>query len=416
LKLIVLIALIFKCISIVWASPKWTNNLIWKAEGKTIEGIKFSKNGSFVGFSSQVYWPDGHMAESFSKSYFDKLKKSQENDPRFADPIIYLVNMKGELKCSIKYGWKPEINSDGRIVYYTFQKNPISGKRRLAETLKGNEIHFFDCSKKQDIILSKPQSGYLDDAKLINNDQEVLFSINKPVNGAYGGSVGISSYSLKTQTERIKISQKDIKAIPCPKDTSILSKHQNMLCGNPDIAKKFPVLLGNVSKVDDAFYSLIHEPIPKVGDFYQASNYNNSLVNISSAKVEIKNLGEKSNVRSIFFQGTDKSALFLFDTKWKQYEKTNNKWLLKKELKYAKPSSKFSRDLKYYIFNEEDSVSQNATLSVYNTETGEKVYSAPKALAFYDFEWSEDSKKIAYSALVSTGADYREELRIISLE
>ena len=102
MKLIVLIALIFKCISIVWASPKWTNNLIWKAEGKTIEGIKFSKNGSFVGFSSQVYWPDGHMAESFSKSYFDKLKKSQENDPRFADPIIYLVNMKGELKCSIK--------------------------------------------------------------------------------------------------------------------------------------------------------------------------------------------------------------------------------------------------------------------------------------------------------------------------
>jgi hypothetical protein len=61
-----------------------TKELSWSLPENEIESPSFSPDGSRIALVTRVHWPDGDEAESLPESFFNRLEKRKQHDPRFA--------------------------------------------------------------------------------------------------------------------------------------------------------------------------------------------------------------------------------------------------------------------------------------------------------------------------------------------
>src|SRR5579864_2537280 len=126
-----------------------TKELVWFLPEHEVASPQFSEDGHLIVFVSRVHWPDGDEAESLPESFLTKLEHRKQRDPRFADPVIRVIDLKGSQTCEIRYGTSPSIAADNTTIVFSRQKKPTTGLRTLAETQIGNDIQLFDCATKQ---------------------------------------------------------------------------------------------------------------------------------------------------------------------------------------------------------------------------------------------------------------------------
>src|SRR5258705_457010 len=104
----------------------------WSRPGNEITTPQFSMDGNLIVLVTRVHLPDGGEAEGLPESSFKALEERQKREPRFADPIIELIDLKGKTVCEASYGWNPSISPDNKSHVYSRQRNPITGLRMLA--------------------------------------------------------------------------------------------------------------------------------------------------------------------------------------------------------------------------------------------------------------------------------------------
>lgn len=141
--------------------------------------------------------PDFHEAEAYTEKELRKDDGAKKKDPRLCDPRVTIVSLGGASPEFVDYGWSPESSKDGDHVFYTHQELPITGKRVLAETQKGNQIYIFSQKTKNKVQLVAPTSGYLDYASVSPSGDKLAYAICDATNGAWGGTVGAGVFDLK---------------------------------------------------------------------------------------------------------------------------------------------------------------------------------------------------------------------------
>src|SRR6266436_10437673 len=105
--------------------------LDWSLRENEIETPQFSPDGNFIALVTRGHWPDGEEAESLPESFFTKLEQRKQKDPRFADPVISLIDLKGNQVCEVRYGTSPAISPDNSRILFSRQIKPITGLRPL---------------------------------------------------------------------------------------------------------------------------------------------------------------------------------------------------------------------------------------------------------------------------------------------
>ncbi|MCW5821342.1 MAG: hypothetical protein KIT34_00980 [Cyanobacteria bacterium TGS_CYA1] len=162
----------------------------------------FFPSSSKVAFVKKKHEPDFHEAEAFTDSELRTIRDKSKVDPRWGDPEVTLLPGDGTPSIKIDYGWNPEASAKGDRLYYVHQKQPISGKRVLAETQAGNEIYVYDLDKKKSREIAAPQSGYFDSPKSHPTEDKIAYAVCDATNGAYGGSVGVGVYDASKDSAR----------------------------------------------------------------------------------------------------------------------------------------------------------------------------------------------------------------------
>ncbi|MDX2105563.1 MAG: hypothetical protein SFY67_04090 [Candidatus Melainabacteria bacterium] len=162
----------------------------------------FLRSSSKVAFVKKKHEPDFHEAEAFTDSELRAFRDRSKTDARWGDPEVTLLTDDGTNSIKIDYGWNPEASAKGDRLYYVHQKQPISGKRVLAETQAGNEIYAYDLITKMNREVAAPQSGYFDSPKSHPTQDKITYAICDATNGAYGGSVGVGVYDAVRNTGR----------------------------------------------------------------------------------------------------------------------------------------------------------------------------------------------------------------------
>lgn len=159
---------------------------------------RFVPNSSDIVVVRKAHEPDFHEAEAFSEKELNKSRGKANQNPRWADPEVTLVSSDGKNRKVIDNGWSPEPTPKGNKVYYIKQVEPISGKRVLADTQKGNALYSFEIptSTKRELVV--PTSGYIDAPRVHPSEQKVAYDLCDHINGAYGGPVGIGVYDEST--------------------------------------------------------------------------------------------------------------------------------------------------------------------------------------------------------------------------
>lgn len=162
----------------------------------------FFPSSSKVAFVKKKHQPDFHEAEAFTDSELRTFRDKSKTDARWGDPEVTLLPDDGTPSIKIDYGWNPEASAKGNRLYYVHQKQPISGKRVLAETQAGNEIYVYDLETKKNREIAAPQSGYFDSPKSHPTEDKITYAICDATNGAYGGSVGVGVYDAAKDSAR----------------------------------------------------------------------------------------------------------------------------------------------------------------------------------------------------------------------
>ena len=67
--------------------------LVWSLPENEIASPQFSADGKFIVVVSRVHWPDGEEAEGLPETFFAKLEARKRREPRFADPVIRLLDL-----------------------------------------------------------------------------------------------------------------------------------------------------------------------------------------------------------------------------------------------------------------------------------------------------------------------------------
>lgn len=159
---------------------------------------RFVPNSSEIVVVRKAHEPDFHEAEAFTEKELNKSRGKADQNPRWADPEVTLVSSDGKDRKVIDHGWSPEATPKGDKIYYIKQVEPISGKRVLADTQKGNALYSFEIptSTKRELVI--PTSGYIDAPRVHQSEQKVAYDLCDHINGAYGGAVGIGVYDETT--------------------------------------------------------------------------------------------------------------------------------------------------------------------------------------------------------------------------
>lgn len=184
--------------------------IAWKWHKPTTElyGPAFHPLSKKVVLVTKAHWPDFHDAESYQESFFSSLKKRKKSEPRFADPNVIILGIEGKSTKNIDWGWDPTFSPDGNLLAYAFQRNPLTGYRRLAKTMESNNIRISSDEKKGiDVVM--PGFGYLSRPRFNSEGSALMFSQNDAVNGAWGGKVGCGEVSVRF--DRFPIINPDLK-------------------------------------------------------------------------------------------------------------------------------------------------------------------------------------------------------------
>jgi len=395
-----------------------TKELDWSLRENEIEFPQFSPNGNFVVLVTRVHRPDGDEAESLPGSVFKRLEQRQRQDPRFADPIIRLIDLKGNQVCQIQYGTSPALSPDNKSIVFSRQKKPITGFRPLAETLAGNDIETFDCEGKQARTIAEPQTGYLDAPFFLPDGKSIVYTINEAVNGAMGGPIGLKRMHFNGMKNELLLGKETSPAIPCPPPGSAKTNLRNFMCSQPRLSSSFSTLLIGFAVAGDQLVALQAKPAPSAGDMYLASYYALQLVPVLPKKTE-KTLIQNADLNRfwhISMQATSDTTVRIFTEYWRAFSLESKDWLPDSTPQNTNYRSSYSPDGKYYLATE-PADDEPTHVALYRTADGQKLFTSAAAQTVLSLAWSRDSKQFATVAVPdgTRALDYREVLAIYSM-
>ena len=334
----------------------------WFEKNYSILSPTFSHSGNEIAFARQFQYPEGPSAP---EGYFDSIGLLIDKKPRFADPVICLLDIPTKAVTDIDYGWTADFSPDDKRIIYNFQSNPISGKRALAEPLKGNEIKVYDRRNKQIDVIAYPDTTFLLNPVFLDEDN-VLYQIGNAVNGSYGGGVALYQSNLKTQNSRPVY----------PSKKSFGNFH----------------LIGDIYNSNGKVYYMVYIPLDS-GEF-MANNYSHLLLSLNGKIVQ--NLGKRDFNSLEGKLGIDKDGAFIYidDNHALRSQKDylikyrDQKVVYKKQLSSAywkgflSPTGKFL----FYIDNKEQAY-------LMRTDNFEKTKLPLSTNLIYDVIWSVNSNK-----------------------
>jgi hypothetical protein len=169
----------------------------WHRSDTELYSPVFSPNGNEIALVAKRHMPDGEEAEAMTKGELKRREARIDRDPRYADPVIYVLHLRDRTTERVDYGWDPAFSPDATSLAYAFQFHAISRFRVLAETLADNDICVFDRTTKVSKIIAKPDSGHLSSPQHSPDGRAVVFGLGGAINGAYAGLVGVGSVNLE---------------------------------------------------------------------------------------------------------------------------------------------------------------------------------------------------------------------------
>ena len=393
--------------------------LVWSKPGEEIVTPQFSPDGNFVVLVTRAYWPDGGDAEGLPDSFFQQLSARAKANPRFADPVVKVVDLSGKVVCEARYGWNPSLSRDDKRIVFSEQVKPITGYRELASPEAGNGIRVFDCETKELTKIADPVTGYLDTPFFSPDDGSIVYTENEAVNGAFGGSVGIARFDLQQNRVIALVKKEMVAAIPCPPANSKQSSLEEFRCSQvKDLTSSFPQIVFYVAPTGRDVVALLGTPVPSAGDSYLAQNYDMRLVSVLPEQRTILPLGKRSmeSDDNTTFQAVSGERVLVFQQYWKLFSIDSREILAQIGPKNMKPKSVYSPDLKYYLCAEPEGDPNHFVL--YRTADGKQIESFPKMALVYDAFWSSQSNRFGIVELPMTGAsavNHREELAVYSV-
>lgn len=394
--------------------------LVWSLPDNEIASPQFSQDGSLVVLVTRVHWPDGDEAEGLPQSVFDKLEQRKQREPRFADPIIRVIDLNGNQVCEASYGTNPSISPDNKSIVFSRQKKPLTGMRTLAETQAGNDIQLFDCEKKQARTIAEPPTGYFDSPIFLPDGHSIAYTVNDAVNGAMGGSIGMEVVDTNGGKRDSLLTRELKAAVPCPTGGSTnLTAFQTMMCSQPKLSSSFANLVFGVGLAGDNLLALEAKPIPTSGDMYLASHYELSLVSVFPKTDEVFAMGQADmrKLGNTAFQPVGNDEVMIFTEYWKPFSVGTKNWLPGTAPRNSNRRSEYSPNEKFYLAVEPigDEPSQFA---LYRTEDGQKLFTSPKVANLFDVTWSRDSARFAVVTLPKgvPAQAYREVLTVYTLQ
>jgi hypothetical protein len=380
-----------------------------------IQSPRFSPDGKFLVLTTRVHLPDGVEAEGLPSSFFARLAQRQRKDPRFADPIIRLINIQGHQVCEARYGFNPSVSPGGKLIVFAGQQKPITGFRILAETQAGNDIRIFDCEKGKSTVIAAPQTGYLDQPVFLPDAKSVIYTTNGATNGSFGGAVGLERVDLTGANRETLVAKETVSAVPCSSQPA--TPLQAFLCSQKGkLSSAFPSLVLGVSVGGQQIVTVEAKPVPSPGDMDLAGHYTVRLESVFPVKRDIVTLGSVSRqALNVALQSSSNGAVMIYWQYWRPFSLLTKKWLPDLGPRNTIRRSIYSPDLKYYLAAEPDGSPDHYTL--YEAAKGKKVVAFHKGQHVYDAAWSPDSKRFAFVIvpLAVSSLKYHEDLIIYSI-
>jgi WD40 repeat protein len=346
-------------------APKATKYFEWYKKNYIIQNPSFAHSDTEILFVRQFYIPDGHDAEG-REQYVESLLSKADKEKRFADPVVCVLNLKTKKLTQVDYGWTPHFSADDKRIVYSYQTIPISGKRVLAETLKGNTIKIYNRLAKRYETIATPDKTFLLDPIFLDSST-VIYKIGDAVNGAYGGGVAFNKINLKT---------KKIETIyPIKKNHGLFN------------------LVGDLYQSDNGAYYTVY--IPQDSTEWMANNYSHLLLSSSGVvhdfgKASFKDLDGKYAINK------EGNLLFLDDDHELRADKNllikykGNKVVSKKELTFEYNKASLSPNGKFLLYYDYDN-----HIFLMDTETFKKVKLVLPETEVYSIAWSDKSDKLA---------------------
>lgn len=245
----------------------------WFEKDYIIKDISFDNEGKNIAIAKEFKIPSDEDAID-KEDEIEKIHKKIKENPRYADPTIYIMNLESREMIEVDYGNEVEFSFDGKKLGYIHQLQPLSGLRELATTLKGNTLNIYNIENKTKEILATPQDNFLMNPQFID-DKNMVYQIGDAINGSYGGGVGINKISIENKTieeissvtkthnlfniiSSILIKGSDVfylEHIPQDESTYMSSEYQQILKKNKDVFYDFGVFeyerLKNTYAIDD---------------------------------------------------------------------------------------------------------------------------------------------------------------------
>ena len=399
-----------------------TRELVWPAPGQEIRTPQFSPDGDFITLVTRGYVPDGADAEGLPDSFFKALEAKEKADPRFADPVIKLIDLRGNVTCEVKYGWNPTVSRDNKRVVFSEQVKPITGFRALASPMDGNGIRMYDCGTKETAKIADPHTGYLDKPFFSSDEGSIIYTDNEAVNGSFGGSVGIAQFDLRQNKEITLVSKKTVAAVPCPPTGSKESGLEAFKCSQvKNLTSSFPQIVYDVSLVGNDIVALLGMPLPMAGDMYMTDSYDMSLASVFPVQRTVLALGKRKaeSWDESAFQAVSGERVLIFSQYWKLFSVFTEKPLADFGPRNTNLKSIYSPDLKYYLCAEAAQRGEDPDHFVlYRTADGKRLESLPRMALAYGAVWSPESNRFAIVGVPMAGSratHHVEELVIYSV-
>ena len=334
----------------------------WFEKNYSILSPTFSHSDTEIVFTKQFQSPEGPSAP---EGYFDSISLIIDKNPRFADPVICLLNIPTKAVTKIDYGWTADFSPDDNLIVYDFQTFPISGKRALATPLKGNEIKVYDKRTKQTEVIAYPDTTFLLNPVFLDGDN-ILYQIGNAVNGAYGGGVALC--------------QSDLKSKICKTVYSIKKSFGNFH------------LIGDIHRGNQKIYFTVY--IPLDGDEFMANNYSHLLLSLDGKTVQ--NFGKRDFNSLEGKLGIDTTGAFIYvddnhemiSQKDNVIKYRNKKVIYKKSLSAAYMRGFLSPTGKFLFYTDD-----KEQCFLMETDNFEKTKLPLSSNLIQDVIWSENSNK-----------------------
>lgn len=410
--------LLFPARAISQSQPVVTRQLVWAALGQEILTPKFSADGNLIALATRAYVPDGGDAEGLPGSFFKALEAKEKAEPRYADPVIKVIDLGGKVVCETRFGWNPSLSHDSKRVVFSEQVKPITGFRALASPMAGNAIRMYDCETKQLTKIADPKTGYFDSPFFSPNGGSIVFTEDEAVNGSFGGAIGVSRYDLRDSQEQSLVESRFVPAVPCPSTGPVSGSCLGIEAKN--LTTSFPQIIFEVAAEGDKVFALIGAPIPSPGDIYVAKNYDMRLISVIPEANTILTLGKRSlgeGDNYTTFQAVSGDKVLLFANYWRLFSLRTGEPLPYPGPRNTQLKSVYSPDLRYYIRPEPEGEADHFVL--YRTSDGKPLESLPKLAWVYDAIWSPESNRFATIEVPKAGASplhHVEQIAVYSIQ